>query len=880
MLIDGNSIINRAFYAIPVLTNKENEYTNAVYGFLNIFFKLYDEEKPDYVVVAFDMHAKTFRHHKYEEYKGGRKAMPEDLRPQIPLLKNLLKKMNIKTVELEGYEADDILGTLAKKSKKQQLLPVVVSGDKDLLQLASKNILIRIPKTKSGKTEIENYYENDVVEKIGVTPKEYICVKALMGDASDNIPGVPGIGEKTAVKIIQEYKTLENAIANAAEIKPKKASENLTQYAWQARLSRELAEIVTDAPIELTLPEMLADKMFNEESRAEIQRLEFKSMIQRFSEKEIVNLNASTSSNIITTILGVKEALSVVPTGSPVSFYTAVIFDTLLGVSIAYGENESAFLKIGTELSESCLYNELTAFLESDIPKILLDSKREIMIAKKHGIEIKNIIFDSMLAGYVINSSKNSYNYDDIAFDFLNESYMSLNEMIGKGRNKKTISGFSEDEKALYAIRNAEVIYRAYKPMKDLITENLQEYLYYEIELPLAGVLADMELTGVKVNKEELKVFGKMLDEHIDKLQADIYSLTGEVFNINSPSQLGVILFEKLNLTGSKKTKTGYSTSAEVLEKIKHKHPAISKILEYRTYSKLKSTYIDGLISVINPNDGKIYSSFNQAVTTTGRISSTEPNLQNIPVRLPLGRELRKAFIPTDDSFIFMDGDYSQIELRVMAHMAEDDVLINAFKNNLDIHALTASQVYNTPFEEVTSAQRNSAKAVNFGIIYGISGYSLSEDLGISKKEADRYINEYFEKYPQVKKYLDNSIDFARKKGYARTIFNRRRMIPEIMTQNFFERAFGERVAMNMPVQGSAADIIKIAMVKVHKRLKDENLKSRIILQVHDELLLEVKKDECDTVRAILKEEMENCAPLSTPLLVDIHEGENWYEAK
>ncbi|MDR1687522.1 MAG: DNA polymerase I [Clostridiales bacterium] len=894
MLLDANSLVNRAFYAIPVLTNKEGEFTNAVYGFLNIFFKLVDEEKPDYIAACFDVKAKTFRHEKYEEYKGGRKVMPEELRPQIPLLKNLLQKMNIKIFELEGFEADDIIGTLAVKAEQAGLFPVIVSGDKDLLQLASDKILVRLPKTKSGKTETENYYAADVAEKIGVTPREYIEVKALMGDSSDNIPGVAGIGEVTAVKIIQQYKTVENAILNAASIKPKKASENLITYADTARLSRELSEICLTVPVEFNPENCAANNMFNEQARAEILRLDFKSMVQRFALENPQTDNTAQHISVISSAENAEKYIAEILESELISLYSVSIKSGVIsgtagkaannsgtafyGVSVTYGAEKSVFFAVSANLSEASLNTLLQPIFESEVPKILLDSKKEIVRLKRHGISINNIVFDSMLAGYVLNSAKSSYNYDDIAFDFLNESYPSLEEKTGKG--KKGANNLTSEEIADYAVKNSEVIYRAYKPMKNLISENNQDYLYYEIELPLSRVLADMEEYGIKVDKEKLREFGTVLDGFISVLQSEIYDLCGEEFNINSPSQLGVILFEKLALKGSKKTKTGYSTSADVLEKLANSHPVVPKILEYRSYTKLKSTYADGLLAVINPHDNKIHSTFNQSVTTTGRISSAEPNLQNIPIRLEFGRNLRKVFIPSDESFIFMDADYSQIELRVMAHMSADEVLIDAFKNDIDIHTLTASQVFDTPIEEVTKQQRGSAKAVNFGIIYGISGYSLSEDIGISKKEADRYIKEYFETYPQVKKFLDSSVAFAAQNGYAQTIFSRRRAIPEIMTQNFFEKSFGERVAMNMPVQGTAADIIKIAMVKVHSKLAAQNLKSRLILQVHDELLLEVKKDEREKVSAILKEEMENAAQLLVPLVAEVHEGENWYETK
>jgi len=934
LLIDGNSIINRAFYGVPLLTNRDGEYTNAVYGFMNIFFKFYDEEKPDCVVVAFDVKAKTFRHLKYDDYKGGRKAMPDELVPQIPLLKNLLRKMNIQTMELAGFEADDILGTLAAKAKAAELLPVIVSGDRDLLQLAGQETLIRIPKTKAGKTETENYYEGDVLSKIGVTPQEYIDVKALMGDLSDNIPGVPGIGEKTAVKIIQEYKTLENAIAHVSEIKPKKASENIALFAEQARFSRELSEICRTVPIEADFSALSPEAMYNRDALAEIIRLEFKSMTQRFMRLSTGENNSALSSGApdMNMVINVEEANSVVKeimAAGLASFFSVHISDRFLGVGVTYGTAADPLAEVGRgfllsadlgaageesglknvffkinggfcgspsnslngnppdspsnslgALSERGLCEILKPFLESDIPKITFDSKKETVFFRKRGVAVNNIVFDGSLAGYVINASKSFSDYDGIAFEYFNKSYPSLEELTGKGKNKKKPEELTAGEIYDYAVNGANVLYLAHKPMKDTISKNGQDYLYERIELPLAGVLADMELTGIKVDRNMLIEFGNMLNIRIGELQNAIYDLTGEIFNINSPSQLGVVLFEKLNLPFGKKNKTGYSTSADILEKLKFKHPSVSKILEYRTYTKLKSTYADGLLSVINPADSKIYTTFNQTGTATGRLSSSEPNLQNIPIRLELGRELRKAFVPADDSFVFMDADYSQIELRILAHMSGDTRLIEAFRNNADIHTLTASQVFGMHPDLVTSRQRSSAKAVNFGIIYGMGGFSLSEDIGITKKEADKYIEGYFKTYPQVKEFLDSVVESAKKSGYAQTIWGRKRAIPEIMSSSFFERSFGERVAMNTPVQGSAADIIKMAMVNVHKKLKENGLKSRIILQVHDELLLEVKKDERAPVKHILKDEMENCAKLSVPLVAEVHEGENWYATK
>ena len=728
LLIDGHSILFRSFYALPNLTNQQGEYTGAVYGFLNILLKLYNEEFPEgngKVIVAFDLPEPTLRHKIFNEYKGTRKPSPPEFAPQVPLTINLLKAMNIPIITCPGYEADDILGSLAVRAETNGDEPVIVSGDRDLLQLATDRIKVRIPKTKG----IEDYYAADVQTKYGVTPKAYIDVKALMGDASDNIPGVPGIGEKTATKIINEYGSVENAIANASIIKPKRASENLQTYSGQAILSKELATIVLDTPVEFDF-DAPPPAMWSDAAIAEIKRLNFKSILKSK------------------------------PWGE--SLHTAEI------------------------------------------------------------VKDKALV----LASYVLNEE-----IDDLTI----------------ARRK--------------------------------LEENNQLFLFDEIELPLSSVLAEMERYGIKIDKNVLIEYGKTLDVQIEILTSEIYEYSGEVFNINSPSQLGIVLFEKLGLVGTKKTKTGYSTAADVLEKLKSQHPVIPKILAYRSHTKLKSTYVDGLMPLIDPNDSRVRSTFNQTLTTTGRISSAEPNLQNIPIRTQLGRELRKVFVP-EDGFIFIDADYSQIELRVLAHMSGDEKLINAFHQGQDIHSLTASQVFHTPIDEVQPFQRHAAKAVNFGIIYGQSSFGLSNELDIAIPEAQMYIDGYFRQYPKVKEFMDLAISKAKTSGYAETLFNRRRYLPELKSSNYATRSFGERAAMNMPIQGTAADIIKIAMVRTFARLKKENLKSRLILQVHDELLIEAEKSEAAAVRSLLKEEMEKAAELSVPLEAELHEGATWYDAK
>lgn len=881
MLIDGNSIVNRAFYGVPLLTNKEGKYTNGVYGFLNILFKLLDEEHPDYLAVAFDLHAPTFRHKTFDGYKGTRKGMPEELREQMPLLKEVLQTMHIPIFEQEGYEADDILGTLSALAEKNDVLPIVVSGDRDLLQIAGEKLKVRIPKTKGGRTETEDYYAADVLEKYGVTPTEFIDMKALMGDASDNIPGVPGIGEKTAAKIIQQYHDIETAIAHAAEIKPKKASENLAEFQEQARLSKFLATIIRDMPLEWNAESLKIRNMFNEEAYELVKRLEFKSMFSRFE------------GAVITTEKKEEKAYRLVTDREGAEKIMASLKKGEVGYAFVYDNEECQGLAlyqeplggVWVETSMQLLMDDILRifsefFVNTAYQKIGHDVKQDLKLLRGYGYEGFEVAFDTAIAAYILNATGSSYEYDDIANTFLNETYPSAEEVLGKGRGKKALVSLPDQERAAFAARQAEIFFRARKVMDEKLKENEQVSLFYDMEMPLIYVLADMEKYGIKVDKEALLAYQNLLDESLSGMTEEIYALAGEEFNINSPKQLGVILFEKMGMKGGKKTKTGYSTAADVLEKLRFEHPIVDKILNYRTLAKLKSTYADGLLAVMDMNTEKIYSTFNQTITATGRISSTEPNLQNIPVRLELGRELRKVFIPENDDYCFLDADYSQIELRVLAHIAGDESLIDAFQNNQDIHRMTASQVFHVPFEEVTPLQRSNAKAVNFGIIYGKGSFTLGQDLGISRKEAEDYINAYFARYPKIKGFMDDTIKNGAKNGYVSTLWNRRRAMPELQSSNFIQRAAGERAAMNMPIQGSAADIIKLAMIKVHKALKDGGFKSRLILQVHDELLIETYKDEKEAVAKILKENMEQAAELLVPLDVDVHEGASWFEAK
>ena len=880
MLIDGNSIVNRAFYGVPLLTNGEGRYTNGVYGFLNILFKLLDEEQPDYLAVAFDLHAPTFRHRTFDGYKGTRKGMPEELREQMPLLKEVLQAMHIPIFEQEGFEADDILGTLSALAEKNGIVPVVVSGDRDLLQLAGETLKVRIPKTKGRRTETEDYYAADVQAKYGVTPAEFIDMKALMGDASDNIPGVPGIGEKTAAKIITQYHDIETAIAHAAEIKPKKASENLAAYQEQARLSKFLATIVRDMPLEWDKEILKIGDMFNQTAYELVKRLEFKSMFSRFEGSASAPKQAEQTYRFVADREGAKEVLAALKKGE-VGY--AFVYENEEGQGLALYQEQLG--GVWMEASMAFLMQELLEifqpfFADSAYRKIGHDVKKDIRFLRSYGYDGFTAEFDTAIGAYILNATGSSYEYDDIAAAFLNETYPSQEEVFGKGRTKKTFAVLPEAERTAYGARQAEIFFRARKVMEERLAENEQKSLFYDMEMPLIYVLADMEKYGIKVDKAALLAYQKRLGESLDGMEEEIYALAGEKFNINSPKQLGVILFEKLGLKGGKKTKTGYSTAADVLEKLRTAHPIVERILHYRQLAKLKSTYADGLLAVMDAETEKIYSTFNQTITATGRISSTEPNLQNIPVRLELGRELRKIFIPESAEFCFLDADYSQIELRVLAHISGDESLIAAFKSNQDIHRMTASQVFHVPFDEVTPLQRSNAKAVNFGIIYGKGAFSLGQDLGISRKEAEEYINAYFARYPKIKTFMEDTIKNGTKNGYVSTLWNRRRNMPELQSSNFMQRAAGERAAMNMPIQGTAADIIKLAMIKVHRALQEGGYRSRLILQVHDELLIEAYKEEKEAVAKILKENMEHAADLLVPLDVDVHEGASWFEAK
>ena len=892
LLIDGHSILNRAFYGVPDLTNSAGLHTNAVYGFLNMLFKVMEEEKPDYLLIAFDLKEKTFRHKMFEAYKGTRKPMPVELHQQVPVIKQVLAAMNITIVTKAGYEADDILGTLAFQAEKAGLEVTIMSGDRDLLQLATKKIKISIPKTKKGVTEIENYYWDNVIDLYSVNPREFIDVKALMGDASDNIPGVTGIGEKTASKIIAQYHSIENAYEHIEEITPNKAKLSLQAEYDIARLSKTLATIDTQVPLDISYKDGEIQDIYNDASYEEISKLEFKSILAKFNKngvvanetvdldsltKEIKDLN--TFNKMIKEIkdkelIGI-DLIDIKPEENQqltFDFINEPVENTILG---SIFDGKTLYIIDSSKIDKNSS-KEVTAQLKN-----VLETQKLAVFGLKNILKIidfkdNNNILDCEIGGYLLNPLKDKYFYEDICRDYLNYTLKSREELIGKA-DYSTV--YKDDRHNLIMLTscNSFVAYYGYKVLLSELENNGMEELYYNIELPLIYSLNRMEKEGIRLDATSLKEYGLMLKESIEKLEKDIYTQCNVEFNINSPKQLGEVLFEKMGLKGGKKTKTGYSTSADVLEKLKEENPVIKDILEYRQLTKLKSTYADGLINYVEA-DGRIHGTFNQTITATGRISSTEPNLQNIPIRMPLGSLIRKVFIPKENC-VFVDADYSQIELRILAHMSEDESLIEAYNSGMDIHSITASKVFNVPLGQVTKQQRSNAKAVNFGIVYGMSAFGLSQDLSISRKEATEYINQYFETYPKVKEYLDNIVAFAKEKGYVKTLFGRKRPIPELKSSNFMQKSFGERIAMNSPIQGTAADIMKIAMINVDKRLQQENMKSRIVLQVHDELLVEAYKDEVDKVSEILSQEMSNAANLSVNLDVDVNVGDNWLEA-
>ena len=866
VLIDGHSILNRAFYGLPDLTNAEGLHTNAIYGFLTIMFKLLEEEKPEYLTVAFDVHAPTFRHKMYAEYKGTRKPMADELRQQVPVIKEVLHAMGVKTIECAGLEADDLIGTLSNRCENEGMEVTVISGDRDLLQLATEHVKIRIPKTKQGKTEIEDYYAKDVEERYQVTPKEFIDLKALMGDTADNIPGVPSIGEKTATKIITQYHSIEEAHEHVDELKPPRASKALSEHWDLAVLSKELATINVKADFPYELSEAKLGNLYTEEAYIFFQKLEFKNLLSRFD----VSAPANKVEDGFKIITSKSEAEKVFVQAEEASTIGAVIFKDLEnvlplfadqaglgGIGLCFSKEESYCIKVEKDITGEWLLKKLADVAEKAETYAMFHLKESM-----EQVTIRNQAncFDISVAAYLLNPLKNNYTWEDVAREHLG---LMIDEKI------------DQDMKACY---ESYVNYASVEVLRQKLRDTKMDTLFRDIEMPLVFTLFDMEQNGIRVEADALKQYGDQLAGKIAELEKEIYEEAGETFNINSPKQRGVVLFENMKLPGGRKTKTGYSTAADVLEKLAPEHPVVAKILEYRQYTKLKSTYADGLANYIQ-DDGRIHGKFNQTITATGRISSTEPNLQNIPVRMKLGRLIRKVFIP-EEGYRFVDADYSQIELRVLAHCSGDEHLIQAYKEQSDIHRITASQVFHIPFDEVTPQQRRNAKAVNFGIVYGISSFGLSQDLSITRKEAAKYIDDYFATYPGIKTFLDHAVTHAKEEGYVVTLFGRRRPVPELSSSNFMQRSFGERVAMNSPIQGAAADIIKIAMIRVNQRLKDQKMKSRLVLQVHDELLIEAYEPELDEVQNILKEEMEHAAELKVPLEIDMHTGDNWYEAK
>ena len=866
VLIDGHSILNRAFYGVPDLTNADGLHTNAVYGFLNIMFKILDQEKPEYLTVAFDVHAPTFRHEMFEEYKGTRKPMAEELRQQVPVIKEVLQVMGVKIVEKAGLEADDILGTISRMSERRGLEVSVISGDRDLLQLATEHVKIRIPKTKKGQTEIEDYYAEDVLNAYQVTPTEFIDLKALMGDTSDNIPGLPGVGEKTATKIITEYHSIENAHEHASELKPPRASKAIIEHWDLAVLSKTLATIKLDAEIDYEFADAKLGNLYTDEAYVYFQKLQFKNLLGRFETSELSNkiedafetiTNKEKAEQIFTDAakaerVGIalcKNTEDVLPLFADLAEFA--------GIALCCSDEHVYYIKTGNDISSAWLKEQTVQLVEKNECCIFFDVKNAM--GELGSLPVSHC-FDGTIAAYLLNPLKSDYTGEDVARERLN---LLIEDKL------------PDDSKACY---EAYTGWKAAPILQEQLKENNMWKLFVDVEMPLVETLYDMEQCGVRVEADELKAYGEKLGVRIHELEQEIYEEAGEIFNINSPKQLGVILFEKMGLQGGRKTKTGYSTAADVLEKLAPEYPIVAKILEYRQMAKLKSTYADGLAGFIQA-DGRIHGKFHQTITATGRLSSAEPNLQNIPVRMELGRLIRKVFIP-EDGFVFVDADYSQIELRILAHCSGDDMLINAYRQAQDIHRITASQVFHVPFDEVTDLQRRNAKAVNFGIVYGISSFGLSQDLSISRKEAAEYIDQYFLTYPGIKTFLDNTVASAREHGYVETLFGRRRPMPELKSSNYMQRSFGERVAMNAPIQGTAADIIKVAMIGVSRRLKEKQMKSRLVLQVHDELLIETYIPELEQVEEILKEEMERAADLKVPLLVDMHTGNNWYEAK
>ena len=877
IIIDGNSIINRAFYALPDMSNSDGLKTNAIFGFVRMMFKIIEDYQPTHMSVAFDKKAPTFRHKQYADYKAGRKKMHDELGQQLEPLKELLDKFNINRLELAGYEADDIIGTVAKLGEENNFKVYIVTGDKDAIQLASHKTTTLI--TKKGVGEVEEYNYDSVVERYEMTPTQFIDLKGLMGDKSDNIPGVPGIGEKTGIKLLKQYSTIENLIEHTDELKgsiKKKIEENKEL----ALMSKELATIITNVPLDIKLEDLEYGDYNKDDVIEKFKEFGFTSLISKLLEmdggetsiKEEVNLKVQHLDNVEDFIEKAKENKKVIidvigREGNILDKKVINVFLSLDGEEIYY-INEDELSKIESLLSDS------------EIKKHGYDLKEDYILLKPYEIELNAMDFDITIAEYLIDSkSSTSYECSAIAMKYLTRKIKSKEDLLGKGAKAKKFDEIDFDELSAYTADIINTIACVYPKMEEKLKETEMDGLFYHVEMPLVEVLGSMEYIGMKVDKDQLNELKEKFTTIINELENEIFELAGEPFNINSPKQLGVILFEKLGLPVIKKTKTGYSTNAEVLEKLRDKHEIIDKITDYRQIVKLNSTYVEGLLKIINPKTGRIHSSFNQTITTTGRISSTEPNMQNIPVKTEMGRDIRKVFV-ADDNCKLVDADYSQVELRVLAHMSGDENMIDAFKHGEDIHSKTASQIFDVDIKDVTSKQRIEAKAINFGIIYGKTDFGLSQDLNIPVPTAKAYIESYFSKYPKIKEFMDNAVETATETGYATTILNRRRYIPEIKASNFIVRNQGKRFAMNAPIQGSAADIIKVAMVNVYNKLKENEMKSKLILQVHDELIVEAVDEELELAEKIVREEMENAQSMDVKLDVDLNTGNSWYETK
>ena len=877
IIIDGNSIINRAFYALPDMSNSEGLKTNAIFGFVRMMFKIIEDYQPTHMSVAFDKKAPTFRHKQYADYKAGRKKMPDELAQQLQPLKDLLDKFNINRLELEGYEADDLIGTVARLGEENDFKVYIVTGDKDVIQLASHKTTTLI--TKKGVGEVEEYNYDSVLERYEMTPTQFIDLKGLMGDKSDNIPGVPGVGEKTGIKLLKQYSTIENLIEHTDELKgsiKKKIEENKDL----ALMSKELATIITNVPIEVKLEDLEYGDYNKDDVVEKFKEFGFTSLITKLLDieggettiKEEIDLKIEHLDNVEDFIKKAEENKKVIidvigKEGNILDKRVLYVFLSLDGNEIYY-VNEDELPQIKTLLSNP------------EIKKHGYDLKEDYILLKPYEIELNSMDFDITIAEYLIDSkSSTSYECSAIAMKYLTRKIKSKEDLLGKGAKAKKFDEIEFDELSAYIGDILNTVNGVYPKMEEKLKETEMDGLFYNVEMPLVEVLGSMEYIGMKVDKDQLNELKEKFTTIINELENEIFELAGEPFNINSPKQLGVVLFEKLGLPVIKKTKTGYSTNAEVLEKLRDKHEIIDKITEYRQIVKLNSTYVEGLLKIINPKTGRIHSSFNQTITTTGRISSTEPNMQNIPVKTEMGRDIRKVFV-ADDNCKLVDADYSQVELRVLAHMSGDENMIDAFKHGEDIHSKTASQIFDVDIKDVTSKQRIEAKAINFGIIYGKTDFGLSQDLNIPVATAKAYIDSYFNKYPKIKEFMDEAVESATETGYATTILNRRRYIPEIKASNFIVRNQGKRFAMNAPIQGSAADIIKVAMVNVYNKLKENNMKSRLILQVHDELIVEAVDEELEMAEKIVREEMENAQSMDVKLDVDLNTGDSWYETK